>query len=83
MATKLKVQRVRRDLSARALAEMVDTRQQTISKIETGAWSVSPELARRIAAAMNLPLSTLFEERPGAGAWKLKKILWARTEVVK
>ena len=83
MATRMRVQRVRRDMSPRDLAVLAECRHQTISKVETQEWSVGPALARRIAAVMTLPLSTLFEEKPGEGHYASKMILWAKTDVVK
>ena len=82
MASRLKVERTRRDLSASALATRVGLTQQTISALETGVQSSSEENARKIARALDLPFDELFETRP-AGRFMARPIIWARKDVVK
>ena len=81
MATHLKVQRIRRDLTAHGLAEAVGLTQQTISALENGVQSTSRENARKVARSLGLTFDVLFEIRP-SGRFRAAPIIWAREDVV-
>ena len=83
MATHLRIERIRRDLSTRQLAEKAGLGYQTLSRLERGEHSCSRPLAQALADSLNVPLSLLFEERPGYGQQSKRMLLWAREDVVK
>lgn len=60
LANRLKVARAERDLSQDELARAVDVSRNTIGSIETGRYTPSALLAFRIAAALDMPITTLF-----------------------
>jgi DNA-binding XRE family transcriptional regulator len=60
LANRLRVARAERDLSQTELADAVGVSRQTISSIETGQYVPSALLAFRLAAALGVPVDTLF-----------------------
>jgi len=60
LANRLRVARAERDLSQGDLAQLVGVSRQTISSIETGQYTPSALLAFRLAAAVAMPVDTLF-----------------------
>ena len=60
LANRLRVARAERDLSQDQLARLVEVSRNTIGSIETGRYTPSALLAFRIAAALEMPVTTLF-----------------------
>jgi putative transcriptional regulator len=60
LASRLRVARAERNLSQTELARAVGVSRQTISSIETGQYGPSALLAFRLAAALDVPIASLF-----------------------
>ena len=72
MENRIKVLREQRKLSQKQLAELVETSQQQIQRIETGLQSVRFDLALHICEALETPLQTVFPETRKAVAMASK-----------
>lgn len=62
MSNNIKKYRTAKKLTQRQLADAVGTSQQQIQRIESGAIAASLQLANRIAAALERPLSSVFPD---------------------
>lgn len=60
LGNRLRVARAERELSQDALARAVAVSRNTISSIETGRYTPSALLAFRIAAALDMPITSIF-----------------------
>jgi DNA-binding XRE family transcriptional regulator len=60
LANRLRVARAERNLSQTEMARAVGVSRQTISSIETGQYGPSTLLALRLAAALDVPITSLF-----------------------
>ncbi len=69
MRNRLKVLRAERDLTQRALAELLGVSRQTVNAIETGRFDPSLPLAFTIARVMDQPIEDIFfpDDAGGAG----------------
>jgi putative transcriptional regulator len=56
--------RAERDMSRKALAELVEVNPQTIGYLERGDYKPSLELAMKIAAVFDVPIEVLFSFTP-------------------
>ena len=70
---RIDVLRAERKLSRQQLADLVGVNYQTIGFIERGDYSPSLELAFKIAAALGVPLATVFSDAPFEPLFKNKE----------
>lgn len=61
MVSRLKIERIKRELTQTRLADLAGTYQTRLSRIERGA-RPDPEEAKRIAAAVGVPQEELFTD---------------------
>ena len=68
LGTKIKLQRIKNRLSAKALAERINVSPSLISKIETGAMNPSVDVLRKIVAQLGLTMVDLMDSEPAKNA---------------
>jgi transcriptional regulator with XRE-family HTH domain len=68
MGTRLKLLRMKKRLSAKALAEEIDVSPSLISKIETGATNPSMDVLRKIVMHLHVNIADLMESEPSQNA---------------
>lgn len=61
---RLKTYRVDRNLSRKALAELIEVHPQTIGAIERGQFNPTIEIALRLSGALGVGLEALFSRAP-------------------
>jgi len=65
LGARIKALRLERDLQQRQLAEKADLTPSMVSQIESGRLTPSLHTLGRIAAALGVPIATLFDGHPG------------------
>ena len=65
LGARIKALRLERDLQQRQLAEKADLTPSMVSQIESGRLTPSLNTLGRIAAALGVPIATLFDGHPG------------------
>jgi transcriptional regulator with XRE-family HTH domain len=68
LGTRLKLLRMKKRLSAKALAEEIDVSPSLISKIETGATNPSMDVLRKIVMHLHVNIADLMESEPAQNA---------------
>jgi len=68
LGTRLKLLRMKKRLSAKALAEEIDVSPSLISKIETGATNPSMDVLRKIVMHLHVNIADLMESEPSQNA---------------